>query len=544
MAAQDELWFVDDGEEAAASAVAGPPPGPRIYKVYELAHLIRDTLESRFPEVTVEGEVSGYRGVSQSGHHYFDIKDESGTLSVALFRGSAARGLKTQLRMGDLVRVTGRVSVFEKSGRMQLIATRVEPAGMGALLAQLEKLKEQMRAEGLFDEARKRALPFLPRRIGVVTSPTGAVLRDIVTTLRRRNPYFSLLVSPAPMQGITAAPAIIEALRRIDAREDVEVLILARGGGSMEDLWCFNDEALARLLPTLRHPVITAVGHETDTTLVDYTSDRRAATPTAAAELVLPALADLQQTLLAAGRRLRAPLAEATLACRRRLERAASSPLFRHPTSVVDDRRQVLDFVAHRIAVAFSGRPGTLREALARTAARLPVALRAALPAARARVTAAGGRLGPAATASLREWRATLTRLEASVRLLDPTAVLRRGYTLTRLADGTLLRSPGQVAPGTRLVTRTAAGDVHSIVSDTLSVPALHPTGPVPTAPTPSPQGAENDRQQEKTDLRGKSGGARTASRRDGKRQAAAGGTAQEVRARPGADQGLLFALD
>lgn len=541
MAAQDGLDFLDDsrwGMDEAPAAGTEAAKGPRVYSVYELAHLIRSTLEARFYEVTVEGEVSGYRGPSATGHHYFDLKDETGTLSVALFRGKAQRGLKGPLRTGDQVRVTGTVSVFEKSGRMQILASKVEPAGLGALLQQLEKLKEKMRAEGLFDEERKRPLPFLPRRIGVVTSLTGAVLRDIVKTLRTRNPHFDLLVSPAPMQGASAAPAIIDALRRIDARDDIDVIILARGGGSMEDLWCFNDEALARLLPTLRHPVVSAVGHETDVTLVDFTSDCRVATPTAAAERVMPMLAELGQSVLAVARRLQGALAVRASELRRRLEKASGAKLLRHPQTLVDDLRQRTDFAGHRIEVAMGGRPALAREALNRTGARLGLALRAALPAARGRVTAAGGRLRPAATAQLQAVRAALLRLEGALRLLDPTAVLRRGYTLTRLADGSLLRSPAQAPAGTRLTTQTAEGAVASVVFDKAS------GGGDPAGANRQSEGEKHGGKGEKSDVRGESGGAGENRGRDGKRPAAARGAAQKVRAGAGTDQGVLFALD
>ena len=514
--------FLNDDDFGAPSA------GPRVYTVFELAHLIRDTLEGRFPCVQVEGEVSGYRGASQSGHHYFDIKDATGTLSVALFRGNT-RNIKAPFATGSLVRVTGRVSVFEKTGRMQLIATSVEPAGIGALLLQLEQLKEKLRAEGLFDESRKRPLPMLPRRIGVVTSPTGAVIKDIITTLRRRNPHFDLLLAPAPTQGATAAPEIVRALKRLDERDDIDVIIVARGGGSMEDLWCFNDEGLARAIAAARHPVITGVGHETDTTLVDYVSDRRAATPTAAAEIVLPAYADLQAALAAFSRRLRAPLAEAAHMLRRRFDRAAGSPMFRRPRTMVDDRRQTLDFLGHRLALAFTSRPAQLRGRFDAAAARLPAALKAALPMAAARCAAAGSRLLPAAKVSLAAKRTRLDAAAASLRLLDPTAVLRRGYTLTRLPDGTLLRSVADAPVGTVLATQAADGTLISIVTD-------------PASSTP-PGGTDHARQ-ERTDLRGEPRRTGADRQGDGSRKPAARGASAKVRKGTGPDQGVLFSFE
>ena len=518
-----DMGFLDDGEGFGA-----PSAGPRVYTVFELAHLIRDTLEGRFPHVQVEGEVSGYRGASQTGHHYFDIKDETGTLAVALFRGNA-RNVKSPFANGALVRVTGHVSVFEKTGKMQLIATSVEPAGIGVLLQQLERLKEKLRAEGLFDESRKRPLPTMPRRIGVVTSPTGAVIKDIITTLRRRNPHFDLLLSPAPTQGASAAPEIIRAFRWLDERDDIDVIIVARGGGSMEELWCFNDEGLARAIAAARHPVVTGVGHETDTTLVDYVSDRRAATPTAAAEIVLLAYADAQAALEAFKRRLRAPLSEAAHNLRRRFERAAGAPTFRRPRAMVDDRRQTLDYLGRRLALAFSSRPVQLRARLDAASARLPAALKAAFPLAAGRCAAAGARLLPALKTAL---AATHTRLDTAaekLRLLDPTSVLRRGYTLTRLPDGTLLRSVADVPAGTVLATQAADGTLISIVTD-------------PSTSTPT--GGTDYARQERTDLRGKP--RRTGADRpgDGDQPPAPRGAAPKVRKGPSPDQGVLFPFE
>jgi exodeoxyribonuclease VII large subunit len=268
---------------------------PRIYTVSELTTEIRLLLEDALPGVWVEGEISNARSPS-SGHVYFTLKDPETQIQVVMFR-AASRQLKFQPRDGLAVLAYGALSVYEPRGQYQLIAEYLEPRGRGALQLAFEQLKARLDAEGLFDDARKRQIPVLPRRIGVITSPTGAAIRDILQVLRRRFANVDVLISPVPVQGEQAAPEIVKALRELNRRGGLDVLILARGGGSIEDLWAFNEEVLARAIAESKIPVISAVGHEIDYTIADFVADLRAPTPSAAAELVVSRKEELAQRL-------------------------------------------------------------------------------------------------------------------------------------------------------------------------------------------------------------------------------------------------------
>src|SRR5579871_3049091 len=394
-----------------------PPPAPRIYTVTEILRAARLTLESRFAEVRVEGEVSGLKR-SGPGHLYFSLKDDEASLDCVLFSREAAR-LKFTLEEGMAVRCRGRLTLYEARGRFQMSVADIEPTGAGALALAFEQLKARLGAEGLFDQARKRPLPFLPRRLGVVTSPQGAVVRDIIRVAHRRFPV-PILVSPAPVQGEGAALAIASALRRLEAVEDVDVIIVARGGGSLEDLWAFNEEPVVRAIVACRVPVVSAVGHETDFTIADFAADLRAPTPSAAAELTVPVAEDLRADLvllrrrgesIERGRRVlarRLAAARAELgACDVRLHRA-------HPHRRIVEQRAALAAARHRLEAAI--RPG--------------------LVARRHAVEAACG------------------KLEA----LSPVRVLERGFSLTQRVDGRLVTSVTEVAPGDQVRVRLRDG--------------------------------------------------------------------------------------
>jgi exodeoxyribonuclease VII large subunit len=246
---------------------------------------IKDLLEGNFPDVWVEGEISNLT-VPQSGHAYFTLKDERSQVRVVLFR-SSQRYLRFTLQHGLQVICRGRLGVYEPRGEYQLVLEYIEPKGIGALQKAFEELKARLEKEGLFDPDRKRPLPILPRMIGIVTSPTGAAIRDILKVIKRRHPGMGILIYPVPVQGPEAAPAIVEAIAYFNRERNVDVLIVGRGGGSLEDLWAFNEEAVARAILSSAIPVISAVGHETDYTIADFVSDLRAPTPSAAAEMVV-----------------------------------------------------------------------------------------------------------------------------------------------------------------------------------------------------------------------------------------------------------------
>ena len=266
-----------------------------IATVTQLTHQIKTLLESTFPDIWVEGEISNL-SIPQSGHAYFTLKDEHSQIRAVMFR-SAQRFLKFTLQHGIQVICRGRISVYEPRGEYQLIIDYIEPKGVGALQLAFEQLKTRLEKEGLFDLDRKKALPILPRRIGIVTSPTGAAIRDMLRVIKRRHPKMQILIYPVPVQGAEAAPAIVEALRYFNSEGNVDVIIVGRGGGSLEDLWAFNEETVARSIHASAIPIISAVGHETDYTIADFVADLRAPTPSAAAEMVVESEAAFLENL-------------------------------------------------------------------------------------------------------------------------------------------------------------------------------------------------------------------------------------------------------
>ncbi len=265
------------------------------YTVRQLNHLIKSLLESApfLRQIEVKGEISNLTRHS-SGHYYFSLKDAESQVGCVMFRAQAA-GLPFEPEAGDQVTATADISVYVPRGNYQLLVSKLEKEGQGDLYARFLQLKAKLEAEGLFDSSRKKAIPRFPKKIGVVTSPTGAVIRDIQNTLTRRFPAVEVLLAPSRVQGTEAIPELIAALKTLDSRADIDLILLARGGGSIEDLWCFNDESLARTIVALRKPIIAAIGHETDFTIADFVADRRAPTPTAAAEISVP---DREELLL------------------------------------------------------------------------------------------------------------------------------------------------------------------------------------------------------------------------------------------------------
>ncbi|HMF40544.1 MAG TPA: exodeoxyribonuclease VII large subunit [Polyangia bacterium] len=446
---------------------APPPPQvpqqPRIYLVSELLKAARLTLESRFADVRVEGEVSGLKR-SGNGHIYFTLKDADAQLECVMYSREASR-LKFMLEEGMAVRCRGRLTIYEARGKFQMTVDKVEPTGAGALALAFEQLKQRLGAEGLFDPARKRPLPFLPRRIGVVTSPSGAVIRDIVRIAHRRFPI-PILLAPTQVQGDGAALGIAAGIRRLEAIADVDVIIVARGGGSLEDLWAFNEEPVARAIFACRVPVISAVGHETDFTIADFVADLRAPTPSAAAERAVPVRDDLTAELGLLRRRGGRALAEAARRARHELERARAR--LGDPRRLLDERRQRLDEQIERarrvLARRTSGARADLRgvegrlhrahphrriaeqrHALAAMRHRLEVAMQPALVRRRHAIEAAGG------------------KLEA----LSPMRVLERGFSLTQRADGHVVTSAGDVRAGDRITVRVHDGGIDATVDGT-----------------------------------------------------------------------------
>jgi len=452
------------------SPTAAPDPKPAVPRTYAVSDLVRAArlmLEGRFSDVRVEGEVSGFTR-SGPGHIYFCLKDEVAQIDCVMWNRDARR-LAFRVEDGLLARCRGRLTIYEGRGKFQLAVTEIEPAGAGALAVAFEQLKQKLAAEGLFDPARKRPIPYVPRRIAVVTSPTGAVIRDIVRVAHRRFPVPILLV-PTVVQGEGASIRIAAALRAAAAVSDVDVIVLARGGGSLEDLWAFNEEPVARAIAACRVPVISAVGHETDFTIADFVADLRASTPSAAAEHAVPVADELRDELFVLHRRVVRAVEAQLHAGRLALERGQAR--LGDPRRLLDQRRQRLDDFAGRGA-------GALRRRLAGERTRLrdvELALYRGHPQRRiahqrAALLTLARRLESAAAAAITRRRRALEAATGKLDALSPFKVLDRGYSLARGPDGHLVTRAGQVQPGDALRVTLRDGEIESRVERTRARP-------------------------------------------------------------------------
>lgn len=445
---------------------AGPVDQPRrrVLSVSALNRRVKDLLESEFPMVWVEGEVSNLSRPA-SGHVYFSLKDDRSQIRCALFRGRG-RHVATDLVDGAQVLVRARLTMYEVRGDTQLVVQEVEDAGEGALRRAFEALKRKLQAEGLFEEEHKCELPVLPRRVGIVTSSTGAAIRDILATFRRRFPAIPLLLYPVSVQGERAVDEIVEALRTAADQARCDVLILARGGGSLEDLQAFNDERTARAVFDCDIPVVCGVGHETDVTICDFVADRRAPTPTAAAELVSPSAVDwldsVTQTELRLIRRMNDRLEQAS----QRVDWL--SRLVVHP-------RQQLRARAGRLQAAFNSLTAVARAGLqARRLAFMPLAPRLLQAGPAPRLTAAANRLErldqrarQAMTTVLGTRRQALERAAARLDSVNPLAVLGRGYAMVSDPDsGRVIKHVAQAAVDAEIDVRISDGRLRCVVTD------------------------------------------------------------------------------
>jgi exodeoxyribonuclease VII large subunit len=410
----------------------------------------------------VEGEISNLARPA-SGHVYFTLKDGQAQVRCALFRQNALR-VRQALRDGLAVRVRGKVSLFEGRGDYQLILDSVEPAGDGALRLAFEALKGKLSDEGLFAAERKRPLPSHPRRIGIVSSPTGAVIRDIISVFRRRAPQVELTLIPTAVQGREATAQIVRALQLAD-RQGYDALILARGGGSLEDLWCFNEEAVARALAGCATPTVSAVGHETDVSICDFVADVRAPTPSAAAELLAPHSADLQQRLAVLERRLQLCMRQHLHREQLRLEGLLRR--LRHPGERLQQLALRVDDLERRLHQALQRRLGQSRERLLRLehrlASRHPGRQLALL---RQRLDSLAERLPRATLAGLRQRRLQLAALAQTLQVVSPLATLGRGYSILLDEQGHAIRDARQTHVGQRLEARLGDGRLSVRVED------------------------------------------------------------------------------
>ena len=394
----------------------------RVLTVSELTRQIRGTLETRFGAVWVQGEISNYK-FHPSGHQYFTLKDQRAQIACVIFRNTIAP-LRQALVDGTQVQVYGNVSVFEARGQYQLSVQILQPRGLGLLQAKFDALKRRLDAEGLFDPARKRALPRFPRRIGIVTSPSGAAIRDLLNVLRRRAPWLQILINPVRVQGSGAAAEIAVAVRELATANEnwlpVDLIVVARGGGSIEDLWEFNEEIVARAIVDVSVPVVSAIGHEIDFTICDFVADLRAPTPSAAAELIVPDIVDLRRRI--------AELAASFHKCLRNFVEHQKTRL-----RFLSERTLVRNLVA-RMREA-QQRIDVVRESLARLT--------------KQEIDNAGQRF---------------RRAEGILRVLGPDGTLQRGYSITRDTEGNVIRAVRDVRPRMKIRTRVTDGEFGSEV--------------------------------------------------------------------------------
>jgi exodeoxyribonuclease VII large subunit len=439
----------------------------RIWSVRALVSDICQQVETAYTDLWVEGEISNCR-TAPSGHIYFTLKDGEAQLPVVLFRRQASL-LRFRPADGLAVLVRGRVSVYESRGQLQLIAETMEPRGAGSLQLAFEQLKARLLAEGLFDANRKRPLPAFPKCIGIITSPTGAVIRDIVTVVRRRHARLNLLVYPAIVQGASSPGSVAAGIRWFNANPSlVDVIVLARGGGSLEDLAGFNDEALARVIAASKLPIVSAIGHETDFTIADFVADLRAATPSAAAELVTAAQHRVEERIATLAARVQRAGRFHLMHARQRYARlSAESVLMRLRDAVnrrdqrLDELRLRLDGAAHRRFRTSAQRLGLLADRLRRQ----DMAVRIAITHRRLQSTTVRLHRTAAQISNARQNR--LGRASARLEALSPLAVLSRGYALVYAADGTLLRSATKTSVGQTIRARLAQGTLEAEVTQT-----------------------------------------------------------------------------
>ncbi len=392
-----------------------------VYSVARLNSEARQLLEGGLPALWVEGELSNFSAPA-SGHWYFTLKDRDAQIRCAMFRNRNS-GIGFRPKDGQQVLLRGRVSLYEPRGDYQLIAEQMEDAGEGALRREFEKLKAKLAAEGLFEAALKRPLPTMPRRIAVVTSPTGAAVRDVLHILARRFPPASVLVFPTAVQGAAATPAIVAAIDNASARGDCDVLVLARGGGSIEDLWCFNDERVARAIRRCSIPVVTGIGHEIDFTIADFAADVRAPTPSGAAELVVPDRRTLLATLANAAARLRASVSRQLTRAQQRSAELTARLQRAHPGSRLRQQAQRLDELDMRLRRAWE-------KSLTRATQRLLLAQRG---------------------------------LDA----ISPLATIERGFAIVTKADGSVVQDARELKVGDSIEARVARGTVLAQVTGT-----------------------------------------------------------------------------
>jgi exodeoxyribonuclease VII large subunit len=442
------------------------PPERRVWTVRDLVASVRTHIEREYGDAWVEGEISNLRS-QNSGHIYFTLKDENSQISVVMFR-SSARLLRFRPADGMQVVVRGRVTIYEDRGQLQMVAEYVEPKGAGALQIAFEQLKAKLSAEGLFEASRKKPIPALPSVIGIVTSPQAAALRDILQILQRRHDQANILIFPAQVQGEAAAAEVASGIRFFNRAGSVEVIVIARGGGSAEDLAAFNDEGLARVIAASTLPVISAVGHETDFTISDFVADLRAATPSAAAELVIRSRAEVEEQLTSLERELDRGVRYRLMMGRQRLTELAQHGAFGRMIDLIRRRQQRVDDLANRLTHAQRNQMEMQRRRFETLAAAVRhYDLRLVLGGIRKELNARVAAMAAAARDLLLRRRSRLERLTSQMEALSPVAILERGYALVFDASGQLVKDASLVKPREEIRARVARGEIIADVKKT-----------------------------------------------------------------------------
>ena len=443
-----------------------PEEQPHVYTVSEITRDVRAILEAAFETAWIEGEISNFR-LAASGHAYFVLKDDKAQIKCVLFRGQRV-GMKFTPEDGDQILLLGRVTVYEARGDYQVIVEAIEPKGLGALQKAFEQLKEKLAKEGLFDESRKKPLPEMPWKIGIVTSPTGAAIRDIINVIRRRNPKTSMLLYPAKVQGEGSAEEIARGIEELNKRKDIDVLIVGRGGGSIEDLWAFNEEVVARAIANSKIPVVSAVGHEIDYTIADFVADLRAPTPSAAAELVVPKLNDIVQDLQYLTNQMIERMEEDIEDYRERLRYLIDRRFFREPRRILEAPAQRLDEMGQRLLRGLDQwvlvKRGNLIQRVHRLFQASPQKIVSALSERRVDLVA---RLVRRLASQINLKKEKLDGVAKSLNALSPLNVLDRGYSITT-KSGKAVTSSKQVNKGDTLRIRLAKGQLDATVDKTI----------------------------------------------------------------------------
>jgi exodeoxyribonuclease VII large subunit len=436
-----------------------------IYSVSRLNREVRVLLERGFASLWLEAEISNLARPS-SGHWYFSLKDATAQVRCCMFRQRNMLCVFAP-RDGQKVLVRARIGLYEPRGEYQLVIDHMEDSGQGALRRQFEELSAKLAAEGLFAPERKRALPMIPTRIGVITSPTGAAIRDILHVLARRFAAIPVLIYPVPVQGATAAADIAAAIRAAGRRAECDVLILARGGGSLEDLWAFNDEALARAIVASPIPIVSGIGHEIDFTIADFAADVRAPTPSAAAEIAVPDGEEWLASLSRLAQRLQRGLKRRVEAQRERLRWLIGRAALVSPTARLAQQTQRLDDLEQRMARALRQIIADRRSELGEKRSRLwQLSPAAQLRNTAARQAALSARLRAAALAGLHLARERLAPLVRTLNAVSPLATLDRGYAIVSQVSGVIVRSAAEVSPGTPIEVRLAVGKIRAKVEE------------------------------------------------------------------------------